>query len=100
MAGLVAPESIVNPDTMFTNNNINLIIDRAQHVDASDRHVELSDGRRIPYDKLIVSTGASPFVPPIEGHDLSGVFTLRSLSDGERIKSHLRRVVRAVWRRR
>lgn len=89
VAGLVTPESIVNPDTMFTSNNINLVIDRAKHIDAKGKNVEISDGRVFPYDKLILSTGASPFVPPIEGHDLKGVFTLRSLSDGETIKAYL-----------
>ncbi|MDY6912558.1 MAG: FAD-dependent oxidoreductase, partial [Chloroflexota bacterium] len=89
MAGLVTPESIVNPDTMFINNNINLVIDKAKHIEAKAKKVEVSDGRVFPYDKLILSTGASPFVPPIEGHDLKGVFTLRSLSDGEKIKGFL-----------
>ncbi len=89
VAGLVTPESIVNPDTMFTSNNINLIIDRAEHINAKERKVEISDGRVFDYDKLILSTGSSPFVPPIEGHDLKGVFTLRSLSDGETIKGFL-----------
>ena len=89
VAGLVTPESIVNPDTMFTGNNINLIIDTVKHVDVKAKTVELEGGKRIPYDRLILSTGASPLVPPIEGHDLQGVFTLRSLSDGERIKKYL-----------
>jgi len=89
VAGLVTPESIVNPDSMFANNNINLIIDKAEHIDARAKEVALSDGRKISYDKLILSTGASPLVPKIEGHDLTGVFTMRSLSDAERIKSHL-----------
>jgi len=89
VAGLVTPESIVNPDTMFTNNNINLIINRAEHIDTKAKTVTLSDGQTIPYTKLILSTGSSPFVPPIEGHDLKGVVTLRSLSDGEKIKSLL-----------
>ena len=34
MAGLLTPESVVDPDTMFTNNKINLIIDKARHIDA------------------------------------------------------------------
>ncbi len=34
------------------------------------------------YDKLVIATGARSFVPPIEGKDLQGVFTLRSLQDG------------------
>jgi len=89
VAGLVTPESIVNPDTMFTSNNIHLVIDQAKHVDAKNKSVELLGGQIIPYDKLILATGSSPFVPPIDGHDLKGVFTLRSLSDGEHIKSYL-----------
>ncbi len=89
VAGLVTPESIVNPDTMFSSNNINLVIDRAKHVDAKGKKVTTADGREFPYDKLILSTGASPFVPPIEGHDHKGVFTLRSLSDAETIKGFL-----------
>ncbi len=89
VAGLVTPESIVNPDSMFSNNNINLVIDTVKHIDAKEKKVEISDGRTFPYDKLVLSTGASPFVPPIEGRDLSGVFVLRSLSDGEEIKGYL-----------
>ncbi len=41
------------------------------------------------YDKLMIATGASAVRPPIDGLDLPNVFTLRSLSDGQRIKAHL-----------
>ncbi len=41
------------------------------------------------YDKLIVSSGASPIVPPIPGTGLPGVFTLKTLSDAEKIKMAL-----------
>jgi NADPH-dependent 2,4-dienoyl-CoA reductase/sulfur reductase-like enzyme len=36
----------------------------------------------IPYNWLVISTGAIPIHPPIPGMDLKGVFTLRSLEDG------------------
>ena len=42
-----------------------------------------------PYDKLVIATGASAVRPPIAGLDLPGVFTLRSLEDGQRIKAFL-----------
>jgi len=42
-----------------------------------------------PYDRLIVASGASPIIPSIAGTGLAGVFTLRSLSDGEAIKKAL-----------
>jgi NADPH-dependent 2,4-dienoyl-CoA reductase/sulfur reductase-like enzyme len=38
------------------------------------------------YDKLLIATGASANVPDLPGFDLSGVFTLKTLEDGRRIK--------------
>ena len=38
------------------------------------------------YDKLIISTGASPFRPPIEGIDGPRVLELRTLSDADRMQ--------------
>lgn len=34
-----------------------------------------------PYDKLIIATGARPFIPPVEGTGLKGVFTMRTPDD-------------------
>lgn len=39
----------------------------------------------LAYDKLILSPGASPFVPPMEGVSSRGVFTLRNIDDMDRI---------------
>jgi NADPH-dependent 2,4-dienoyl-CoA reductase/sulfur reductase-like enzyme/rhodanese-related sulfurtransferase len=38
------------------------------------------------YDKLILATGAAPYLPPIPGINLPGVFTLRNLEDTDKIK--------------
>ena len=38
------------------------------------------------YDKLVLSPGASPFVPPVPGCDLAGVFSLRNIPDVDAIK--------------
>lgn len=89
MAGLVTAESIVNPDKMFESAGVKLIKARAQRVDPKRKTVILSDGPEVAYDKLILGTGASPILPPIEGRDLEGVFTLRSLSDAERARKYL-----------
>ena len=39
------------------------------------------------YDKLILSPGARPIVPPIDGADAENVFTLRNLVDTDQIKA-------------
>lgn len=49
-----------------------------------------------PYDKLVIATGASSIVPPIEGVALEGVFTMRKPEDAIQARSYLRN--RAVQR--
>ena len=41
------------------------------------------------YDKLLLSPGAYPFVPPMQGIDLDGLFTLRNVADTDKIKSYI-----------
>ena len=41
------------------------------------------------YDALLIATGARAIVPPIPGVNSEGVFTLRSLADGHRIKNYI-----------
>ena len=47
-------------------------------------------GFSIPYDKLLIASGASPVKPDIPGIDLPGVMTLKSLADGRRIKQYIK----------
>ena len=44
----------------------------------------------IPYDKLLIATGASPIKPDTPGFDLEGVMVLKSLKHGKTIKRFLR----------
>ncbi|MFT4073071.1 MAG: FAD-dependent oxidoreductase [Dysgonamonadaceae bacterium] len=41
------------------------------------------------YDKLLLSPGAVPVRPPLEGIDLDGIFTLRDVRDTDRIKNYI-----------
>lgn len=43
----------------------------------------------VDYDKLLIGTGAKPFIPPIKNMNLKNVFTLRTLEDGVAIKEKL-----------
>lgn len=82
-------DAITNPDKMFTDAGINVIIARVTQAQGDKKTVTLSDGREIPYDKLLLGTGASAAIPAIEGHQLEGVFTLRSAPDAVKIKNFL-----------
>ena len=41
------------------------------------------------YDKLLLSPGASPVVPPLPGIQSEGIFTLRNVDDTDRIKAYM-----------
>lgn len=89
VAGLAAGESIVNPDKMFTDNKIDMVVDRVDDIDVENKKVITAGGKKIPYNKLIMAMGSKPFIPPLEGKDLEGVFTMRSLVDAEKIRDYI-----------
>ncbi|MFI7073777.1 nitrite reductase large subunit NirB [Micromonospora sediminicola] len=58
-------------------------------VDRARRVVTTADGE-YPYDALVLATGSYPFVPPVDGTDLPGVFVYRTLDDLTAIREHAR----------
>jgi len=63
---------------------------RAERIDFSAREVYLADGRRVHWDRLLLATGGTPFVPPMEGKDLLGVYTFTRLDDALALDQRLR----------
>ncbi|WP_433323378.1 nitrite reductase large subunit NirB [Spirillospora sp. CA-294931] len=57
-------------------------------VDRAARTVTTGSGREIGYDALVLATGSAPFVPPVEGKDLPGVFVYRTIDDLEALRAH------------
>jgi NADPH-dependent 2,4-dienoyl-CoA reductase/sulfur reductase-like enzyme len=65
---------------------------RAEEIDRKKKRVIGKAGGRtfeISYDKLLIATGARARIPDIPGADLPGVYVVRSLEDGRRIKEYL-----------
>jgi nitrite reductase (NADH) large subunit len=60
---------------------------RAESVDLKGASVSLSGGETLSYDRLLLATGADCFVPPFAGHDLPGVFTVRTVQDVDRLRA-------------
>lgn len=69
---------------------------KAVKIDFSERYVELDQGERITFEKLLIATGSKPFIPEIEGVDKNGVFTFIKLSDAEKAKSRIKEARKAV----
>lgn len=75
----------------FREGGIDVLLQtRVLGVDPAGGVVELQDGRKVPYDVMVMATGTSAVVPDMPGIDLPGVVSLRNLEDAIRIKTWLR----------
>ncbi len=64
-----------------------------------DREAKTVHARRassVPYDYLVFATGSKPFIPPIPGTPLHGVFAFRTLDDCRNIAEYAKRCKTAV----
>jgi 3-phenylpropionate/trans-cinnamate dioxygenase ferredoxin reductase component len=65
-------------------------------IDTGASRVTLADGRKIGYDRLLLTTGAEPRRITIPGADLDGVHYLRTLADCDTLRGRLDRGGRVV----
>jgi NADPH-dependent 2,4-dienoyl-CoA reductase/sulfur reductase-like enzyme/rhodanese-related sulfurtransferase len=70
--------------TVLVKHDAKKIIPEEKKVIAVDMASEAE--KTFSYDKLIIATGASPFVPPITGRELKNVFPLRRVVDAVAIR--------------
>ncbi|AEH06191.1 CoA-disulfide reductase [Methanothermococcus okinawensis IH1] len=81
------------PEEYKKDRNINVITEsEVLDIDSKNNKIIYKDKGNnkigLTYDYLVLATGGSPFVPPIEGADLEGVFKLRTIEDGMKIKEY------------
>ena len=70
------------------------VMNEVTEIDPIKKQLEIKDLNlnstyNINYDKLVLSPGAEPIRPPLPGIDLPGIFTLRNVSDTDRIKTYV-----------
>jgi 3-phenylpropionate/trans-cinnamate dioxygenase ferredoxin reductase subunit len=94
---LAFEKMLVRPAAFYEQNRIETLLGvRATRVEPGHRTVELQNGRRIPYDKLLLATGVRNRRPAIPGLNLPGVLALRSVTDGDALRDEIRPARRAV----
>ena len=80
---------IVFKDDWYEKHRITLILNtKVAGLEPASKEVALLGNRKIRYDKLLLATGGAPFIPVLEGTDMEGVFTMRTLDDAKRIKEY------------
>ena len=77
-----ADDIVINPVEWYQRNQIDLRVGvRVVDVNSEEKTVTDAEGCVTPYDTLLLATGSSAFLPPIEGLHRSGVLVFRTLDD-------------------
>ena len=85
---------VQTPEAFGKRFNINVRVENeVLSIDRTNKSVKVrtADGHEYTesYDKLLLSPGASPVVPPLKGIESEGIFTLRNVNDTDRIKNYI-----------
>lgn len=99
LEGMMGWDYIVMHDPEFYEKERDIHVHtqlKATEVDMDNKKVTTEDGREWEYDSLVLATGGDVFVPPIEGKDLPGVFTVRKIWDGKKIEEKMKGAKSAV----
>lgn len=84
-------------DTFWKENNAEPLMGRkVVTLKLNEKYVELDDGTRVAYEKLLIATGGKPFIPKIEGANKEGVFTFTTFSDAERLAAKVETAKKAI----
>ncbi|NVK30815.1 MAG: FAD-dependent oxidoreductase [Gammaproteobacteria bacterium] len=95
-----APDAPLQPlraEAYFEQKNIDFRLGvMVTQIDTVANAVQLDDGTRLTYEHLVIATGTVARQLSVEGHDLAGVYTLRTAKDARKIRDALPDVKRAV----
>ncbi|MDT5162557.1 MAG: 3-phenylpropionate/trans-cinnamate dioxygenase ferredoxin reductase component [Mycobacterium sp.] len=81
-------DAVVHPLQWYVEHDVDLRLSTtATSLDSDEHTVTLSDGTTLPYDKLLLATGAVPRVLAVPGADAENVLYLRRRDDADAIRA-------------
>jgi 3-phenylpropionate/trans-cinnamate dioxygenase ferredoxin reductase subunit len=92
-----AAKLYVHDEGFYAEHDIELLTGtRVASVDPGAHEVTFADGSRMPYSRLLLSTGAAPRRLPLPGADLPGVRYLREMGDSDALRTAITAASRVV----
>lgn len=96
-SGTSVEELMMAPASWYADNGIQLLTGECVvKLDSTAHFIQTHTGLKIEYDKLILATGSSAFVPPVPGVEKEGVFVYRTIEDLDAIISYSKGATRAA----
>src|SRR6218665_1014029 len=90
-------DTIINHKSWYEQNNITLHKgDKILSIDKENKTIKSESGKTESYDKLLIATGSTAFIPKTKGSDLENVLAFRTKADVDAIISTIRKEKTAV----
>jgi len=87
----------LNPEVWYSDNRIELCLaEKVVSIQSAEKTVTTAKGRCLNYDKLILATGSTPFVPQPELLERENVFAIRTLDDAKDVEQYANTVKHAT----
>jgi 3-phenylpropionate/trans-cinnamate dioxygenase ferredoxin reductase subunit len=97
LRGEAGPDTTrVHPDGFYEEHDIDVVTEEVNAIDPAGRRLRLRSGAQIPFDSLVLATGAAPRRLDVPGGDLDGVYCLRTVDDAARLRDAIRSTTRVV----
>lgn len=98
IAGKAQPSQVeLRPLAFYAERGIDMIApERVVGVARAARRVTLASGRTLPYEHLVLATGARARLPAIAGAGLAGIVALRTRADADGLLARLQQARRVV----
>ena len=85
---LERPRLFLKSDAFYAEAGCELLLDTsAKAIDRAGKTVELTDGRKLPYDRLLLTTGGRVRKLRCPGADLPGIFYLKTIADVDALQA-------------
>jgi NAD(P)H-nitrite reductase large subunit len=78
-----------NEDFWTSHNTQALLGKKVVSLNLTEKTVNLEDGEKIAYEKLLLATGGKPFVPKMDGQEKDGVFTFTTIAEAQRLAAKI-----------
>lgn len=98
LAGKAQPGQVeLRPAAFYAERGIDVIApERVLGIDRAERRVTLASGTTLPYEHLVLATGARARLLAITGAELAGIVALRTRADADRLLARLQQARRVV----
>jgi NAD(P)H-nitrite reductase large subunit len=78
------------PPSFYDDHNVQAILGQtAVRLDPHAKKIILEDQTEIRFDKLLLATGGSPFIPDMPGRELQGIFSFTTIEDAKCLKEFI-----------